>query len=525
MKALISILLGTWLLALGTGLQAQTKVVTTDQVFSRAEIDQMLAPIALYPDTVLSHILIAATYPLEVVEAERWIRKNRHLEAEEAVNAAYEKGWDPSVAALTAFPDILQRMSEDLEWTQNLGDAFLADEGRMMDAIQNLREKAYASGHLRKMKHVKVHREKQIIILEPATEQVVYIPYYDTRVVYGNWWWDRYPPAYWHHPSTYVHISGFHWGPSIHVGTSFFFSAVHWPQRRIVVIDRHHHHPHFYSARKIVHYHGARHWHHDPHHRRNVVYRSEPVRVRYANVGRHHDAHNAAPRRIESKREIRRNEPRNTHQRDLAERRQEHRSNRDSIADRPREGIPHRTQIRRDDGSIQDRANRSEKVRERLSANRSNEQRAANQNGSKERPNRVTLNRDSTDRTSSDRSGQWRNRDDGPRSSSAAAEGRRTDRAERGDVPQRVQIPRSSERRQESQQARPQGPRESHPKREFQSVPRADHQRTQRQDVQRPTMERREIPHRAQQHQERRTFDRPHRDTSSRHDARPEHRR
>jgi len=285
MKALISILFGTWMLALCGGLQAQTKVITTsDPIFTRAELDQMLAPIALYPDTVLSHILIAATYPLEVVQADRWARANRHLDPEAAVNAAALEGWDPSVAALVAFPDILARMSDDLTWTQNLGDAFLADEERMMDAIQNLREKAYASGNLKKMKHVKVHRENQIIIIEPTKERVVYVPYYDTRVVYGHWWWDSYPPIYWHAPSTYVQIGGFFWGPRITLGPTFFFSSVHWPQRRIVVIDyRHQKHPHFYSSRKIAHYHGARPWQHNPVHRHNIVYRSEPVRQRYSN--------------------------------------------------------------------------------------------------------------------------------------------------------------------------------------------------------------------------------------------------
>ena len=287
MKALTSLLLSAWMLGLSGCAQAQTQVVTTtDPIFSRAELDQVLAPIALYPDTVLSHILIAATYPLEVIEAERWTRANPHLEAEDAVNAAMLEGWDPSVAALTAFPDLLGRMSDDVKWLQNLGDVFLADEARVMDAIQNLREKAYTSGSLKKMKHVKVQREKQIIVIEPAVERVVYVPYYDTRTVYGSWWWDSYPPVYWRAPATYVHVGGVYWGPRVYLGNSFFFSSVHWPQRRIVVIDyrhQHHRHPHFYSGRKIAHYQGARRWEHNPVHRRNIVYRSEPVRQRYAN--------------------------------------------------------------------------------------------------------------------------------------------------------------------------------------------------------------------------------------------------
>lgn len=376
MKALISILFGTWMLALCGGLQAQTRVVTSDPIFTRAELDQMLAPIALYPDTVLSHILIAATYPLEVIEAERWTRSNRHLEAEEAVNAASLEGWDPSVAALTAFPDLLGRMSDDLDWTQDLGDAFLADEGRVMDAIQNLREKAYASGQLKKMKHVKTYRENRIIVIEPAVERVVYVPYYDTRVVYGPWWWDRYPPVYWRAPTTYVHVGGFYWGPRIYLGSTFFFSSVHWPERRIVVIDYHHHHhrhPRFYSGRKIAHYDGARRWEHNPRHRRNIVYRSEPVRQRYAD----HDGSRRFSREFRNERNEHRSNvhpTRNESRRDLhSDARQHHNATRERLS----EG---RAPERRDQNQVrapglsrepvtQERNNRrAEDIRERLAS-------------------------------------------------------------------------------------------------------------------------------------------------------------
>jgi len=492
MKALISLLLGAWLFVIGTSVQADT-----DRVFTRAEIDRMLAPIALYPDTVLSHILIASTYPLEVVEAERWIRKNPHLKGEDAVNAAYEKGWDPSVAALTAFPDILQRMSEDIEWTQDLGEAFLADEGRVMDAIQNLREKAYASGHLRKMKHVKVHRENQIIILEPASERVVYIPYYDTRVVYGNWWWD-YPPVYWSHPASYVYVSGFYWGPRISLGHGFFFSAFHWPQRRIVVIDRHHHHPHFYSARKIAHYHDARHWHHDPVHRRNVVYRSEPVRVRYANLhGRnlHNEHRTLPPRRAEPPREVRRDDRAPlARERDRDQRREhltEQRNNREKVTvDHRREGLPNR-----------DRPNRAEEVRERL-GNRGSEQRSANQGGDRGQHN----------------PGQWRNRGDGEgaqrtpnipretREKHATTERRDTTQAPaqapapqrtKTQAPQRERSTFTVERRQDTSQRRESSApaRETQTRRDYQSVPRAESPRPQRQEVPRQSFEQRRDMH------------------------------
>ncbi len=404
MKALISILFGTWMLALCGGLQAQTKVITTsDPVFTRAELDQMLAPIALYPDTVLSHILIAATYPLEVVQAERWTRANRHLDPEAAVNAAALEGWDPSVAALVAFPDILSRMSDDLAWTQNLGDAFLADEGRVMDAIQNLREKAYASGSLKKMKHVKVQREKQIIIIEPAVERVVYVPYYDTRVVYGNWWWDSYPPVYWHAPSTYVHVGGVYWGPRITLGTSFFFSSVHWPQRRIVVIDYHNHHKHprFYSGRKIAHYHGARHWHHNPVHRHNIVYRSEPVRQRYANhegtrrfSNEWRNEHRNPDRKISDHRSDNRRDQDRTSFRDDRKRNDPkdlHNNHRDR--DIPKH-LERRDQApgQRREFTQDERQHRAEQVRERLASN-SNKNTNSNQNNNRAEGNRPSEHR------------------------------------------------------------------------------------------------------------------------------------
>lgn len=258
-------------------------------VYSRAELDQLLAPIALYPDTVLSHVLIASTYPLEVVYAARWTRDHNDLDAEAAVAAVEHKDWDPSVRALVAFPQILQRMSDDLNWTQQLGDAFLADEALVMDAIQNLREKAYASGSLKKMKHVTVQREERVIIIEPAIERVVYIPYYDTRVVYGNWWWPHHPPTHWSHPRDHIYVGGFYWGPRAYLGVSFFSTSFHWHQHRVVYIDHGHHRHHSsrpYTSRKIVRHQAARHWQHNPTHRRGIDYRDERVRKRYGSHDR-----------------------------------------------------------------------------------------------------------------------------------------------------------------------------------------------------------------------------------------------
>jgi len=219
-----------------------------------------------------------------VVQADRWARENKNLSGDDAVKAVENKDWDPSVKALVAFPDVLRRMSDDLNWTQQLGDAFLASETRVMDTVQNLRNKADAAGTLDKTEHVKIVREERIITIEPAVERVVYVPVYDTRVVYGSWWWPDYPPVYWHHPH-YTYVHGFYWGPRVYIGSSFFFSGCHWRDRRVVVIDRHHHHHYhshrLYNNRAIVHYRDSRHWHHNPTHRRGVAYYDNRTRERF----------------------------------------------------------------------------------------------------------------------------------------------------------------------------------------------------------------------------------------------------
>lgn len=244
--------------------------------FSDAELDQMLAPVALYPDAVLTHVLIAATYPLEIVEAERWRSNNSHLDAEAALNAVQSRDWDESVKALVAFPRLLTRLSEDLQWTRDLGDAFLISEGAVMDRVQVLRQQAYQHGELRSNEHVQVVREQQTIIIEPAVERVVYVPYYDTRVVYGDWRWASYPPIHWDpwYPVSYGPRASVYWGPAVYVTPAFYVSAFHWPRRHVVTVSHIHHGPRpvFYTSRTIVHHHHATRWHHRPDHRRGVGY-------------------------------------------------------------------------------------------------------------------------------------------------------------------------------------------------------------------------------------------------------------
>jgi hypothetical protein len=279
---LLSVALFPALLVAPVAAQQTASAGSTVQSFSQAELDAMLAPIALYPDTVLSHVLIASTYPLEIIKANRWVEEHPRYSAEEALEQVEDEDWDPSVKALVPFPQLLERMSDDIDWTQRLGDAFLGQEAQVMTSIQTLRNKAYASGNLDKQQHIKVVREEKTIIIESASPQVVYLPYYDPQIVYGPWWWRSYPPVYWHVPVGYAVHRGFSWGVGIQIAPGFYFSSFHWPRRQIVVIDHHHHwrDPYYYRSHQIVHHKKSHHWRHNPHHRRGVSYQAgyQPTR-------------------------------------------------------------------------------------------------------------------------------------------------------------------------------------------------------------------------------------------------------
>ena len=167
------------------------------RVYTQAQLDQMLAPIALYPDPLLSQILMAATYPLEVVKAARWSDVHPGLQGDEAVRAVEYEDWDPSVKSLVAFPRVLAMMDQRLDWTQALGEAFLEQEPYVMDTIQRLRERAFAAGNLASNDAMLVSQQAGTIIIEPANPLVLYVPYYDPLLVYGGWWWPAYPPVRW----------------------------------------------------------------------------------------------------------------------------------------------------------------------------------------------------------------------------------------------------------------------------------------------------------------------------------------
>jgi hypothetical protein len=172
--------------------------------FKPEEIEALVASIALYPDSVLAQVLMASTYPLEIVHAARWVKANPNVKGDAAVKAVEDQPWDTSVKSLVAFPQILEPMNDKLDWTQRLGDAFLAQQKDVFAAVQRLRARARESGNLKSNEQQNVIVEQApagggqtIVKIEPANPQVIYVPAYNPTVVYGAWSYPAYPPYYW----------------------------------------------------------------------------------------------------------------------------------------------------------------------------------------------------------------------------------------------------------------------------------------------------------------------------------------
>jgi len=250
--------------------------------FRQEELDQMLAPVALYPDSLLAQILMAATYPLEVVQADRWVKANRNLKGDPLNDALDKKDWDPSVKALVPFPQVLSMMSEKLEWTQTLGDAFLDQQDEVMNTIQQLRTKAQAAGNLRDTDEQRVTVGDGAIMIEPAQPEVIYVPAYDPTLVYGPWWYPAFPPFFFLPPPRVVVFGRIGFWTGVRVGRAWGHGWGHWDWRNHYVnvnVNRHININRNVSiSRTSI---QTTRWQPDVRHRKGVSYRNEATRERY----------------------------------------------------------------------------------------------------------------------------------------------------------------------------------------------------------------------------------------------------
>ena len=256
--------------------------------FDRTHLEQLVAPIALYPDALLTHILMAASYPLEIVAADRFVQANPDLSAQDLEAALADKDWDPSVKAITAVPSVLRRMSDQLEWTRDLGEAFLAQKDELLDTVQQMRGKALGAGSLVSTPEAPVTtRDDKVIVIESPQPDVIYVPTYSPLVVYGGWACPRYYyPWFYGVPAPGLGFVAY--GPRLFCG-GFFFGRCdwHWGHSSIFVdvdiFDRHRGH-HFTDGSSR---HGFVPWQHDVEHRRGVRYRSPDLDRRFPRPPQH----------------------------------------------------------------------------------------------------------------------------------------------------------------------------------------------------------------------------------------------
>ena len=256
---------------------------SSDQLLKPEQLDALVAPIALYPDNLLSLVLMASTYPLEVVQADRWAKDNKALKGDELKAAADKQSWDDSVKSLVPTPDVLAMMSTKLDWTQKLGDAVLAQQPDVMDAIQRLRTKADANNKLTSTKQQKVTKTqeqgKQVIVIEPTDPNTVYVPYYDPGVVYGGWPYPAYPPYYFGYPGYIAGgliAGGLAFGAGYAVGRwasggNYWGGGANWGGNNINV------------NRPININNSGNNWQHRPEHRGGVRYNNANVQQKFGN--------------------------------------------------------------------------------------------------------------------------------------------------------------------------------------------------------------------------------------------------
>ena len=284
--------LRTFALALAllfAGLNGAAAQQQSTDTLNNQQIEQLVAPIALYPDDLLSQVLMASTYPLEVVEAARWVKENPNVTGQALQDAMQKQPWDPSVKSIAAVPQTLAMMNDQIKWTQNLGDAFLAQQSEVLDAVQRLRARADAAGNLKSTPQQKVARVNRPANVSagsgaPATAYTIassnpeeyFVPIYDPTVVYGTWPYDDYQPFFWY-PSGW---DGGYWGFGAGIFTgAAIWAGVNWWNRNL------HINPLRYNQFNRTNITNTN-WRHNAAHRGNVPYRNANVAKQFGAGGK-----------------------------------------------------------------------------------------------------------------------------------------------------------------------------------------------------------------------------------------------
>ncbi len=284
LRVMMMVLFWAW----SYGAMAQSASPNQQQVLSAEQLDQLLAPIALYSDPLLSEVLMASTYPLEVVQADRWAKSHRSLKGDALTDALSKESWDDSIKSLARVPTVLTMMSDKLDWTQKLGDAVLAQQADVMDSVQRLRARAQSNGKLesnsQQTVNVKSENQQQYIVIEPTSPSEIYVPYYQPAVVYGTWPYPAYPPLYFAPPPGYVTAgalaAGVAFGAGVAVGHAVWGSC-NWGGHNINVVNNRSVNINNFNRNEA----NFTKWQHNAEHRHGVRYNNDAVRQQFARHG------------------------------------------------------------------------------------------------------------------------------------------------------------------------------------------------------------------------------------------------
>ena len=264
------------------------------------QLDSLVAPIALYPDPLLAQILVASTYPLEVIQLQQWLDRNKGLKDKALVDAVQKQNWDPSIQALAPLPDVVKILSENIKWTTELGDAFLAQQDDVMEAVQRMRMKAKNSGQLKSSEQQKVEtkvvEEKTVVVIEPSKPNVIYVPSYDPVVVYGAAPVYPYPPMY-YPPGYYAAGMALSFGVGMAIGATWgggWGWGCGWGGHNNVYINNNNNFVSHYNQQNFNRQNvnrgsaqgGRGNWQHDPSHRGGTPYGNRDTANRFGGTTR-----------------------------------------------------------------------------------------------------------------------------------------------------------------------------------------------------------------------------------------------
>jgi len=265
------------LLVLAIGVVSPVTRAQEPSAFKNEELEQLVAPIALYPDSLVAQILMASTYPLEIVEAARWVKSNPNVKDKALEDAMAQQKWDPSVKSLAAFPQVLNMMSEKIDMTQKLGDAFLGQQKDVLAAIQRLRSKAQAAGNMKSGQEQTVTTAQEagttVIKIEPTQPQTVYVPTYNPATVYGPWPYPAYPPYYYYPPGYAAGAALFTFTAGVVIGSALWGNC-NWGGGNVDInVNK-------YNSFNRTNIQNSN-WSHNAEHRKGVQYRDTASQQRY----------------------------------------------------------------------------------------------------------------------------------------------------------------------------------------------------------------------------------------------------